>query len=63
MDDGPNFDAQAVIDAMGPLIGIDIAPEFREGIVANLKITANFAAQLLAFRLGDHDEPCPVFEA
>jgi hypothetical protein len=63
MSDGPDFDAQAVIDAMGPLVGIDIAPEFREGIATNLKIAANFAAMLLAFGLGDHDEPCPVFEA
>ena len=63
MDDRRDFDAQAVIDAMGPLIGIEIAPEFREGIATNLKITAEFAAQVLAFRLGDHDEQKAVFEA
>jgi Protein of unknown function (DUF4089) len=63
MDDRRDFDAQAVIDAMGPLIGIEIAPEFRDGVATNLKITADFAAQLLAFRLGDHDEPKAVFQA
>ncbi len=63
MGDRPDFDAQAVIDAMGPLIGIEIAPEYREGVATNLRVTADFAALLLAFRLGDHDEPTPVFEA
>ena len=63
MDGGPNFDAQAVIDAMGPLVGIDIAPDYYEGVAAHLRIMADYAAVLLAFPLDDHDEPAPAFEA
>lgn len=63
MADKPDFDALAVIDAVGPMIGIDIEPEYREGIAANLKLTAEFAVVVLAFRLDDTNQPAPVFEA
>lgn len=63
MDGGPNFDAQAVIDAMGPLIGIDIAPDDRDGIGDYLRVMADFAALLFAFPLDGRDEPAPAFEA
>ncbi len=56
-----NFDPEAVIDAMAPLLGLEIAPEFRPGIVTNLEVTANFAKLVLEFPLGDHAEPAPVF--
>ena len=63
MGDKPDFDALAVIDAVGPMIGIPIAPEFREGVATNVKITAEFAAMVLAFPLDDADQSAPVFEA
>lgn len=63
MSDKPDFDAQAVIDALGPMIGIEIAPEYREGIATNLKLTAEFAQIVLSFHLDDDNQPAPVFEA
>jgi len=44
MGDEAKFDALAVIDAVGPMVAIPIAPEYREGIATNLRITADFGA-------------------
>ncbi len=55
------FEPEAVIDAMAPLLRLEIAPEYRAGIVANLEATARFAALVLEFPLDDHSEPAPVF--
>ncbi|WP_448147729.1 DUF4089 domain-containing protein [Labrys miyagiensis] len=63
MGDKPDFDALAVIDAVGPMIAIPIAPEYREGVALNLKITAGFAEIVLGFHLDDANQPAPVFEA
>lgn len=63
MDKGPTFDVEAVMEAMGPLIGIDVASEDREGVADGLRTMADFAAILFAFPFDDHDEPAPVFEA
>ncbi|GLS18802.1 hypothetical protein GCM10007874_18190 [Labrys miyagiensis] len=63
MGDKPDFDALAVIDAVGPMIGIPIAPDYREGIATNLKITAEFAETVLAFHIDDANHSAPVFEA
>lgn len=63
MGEKPDFDALAVIDAVGPMIGIPIAPDYREGIATNLKITAEFAEVVLAFHIDDANQSAPVFEA
>lgn len=55
------FDPEAVIDAMAPLLGLRIAPDYRPGIVLNLEATARFAAIVLAMTLDDEAEPAPVF--
>ena len=55
------LDAEAVIDAMAPLIGIEIEPDYRSGIAFNLDVAARFAALVLEFRLSDHAEPAAVF--
>ena len=55
------FDPEAVIDAMAPLLGLAILPEYRPGVAANLRIVADFAALMLEPPLGDHAEPAPVF--
>ncbi len=55
------FDPEAVIDAMAPLLGLAIAPEYRPGIATNLAVTAALAALVLEFPLDDHAEPAPVF--
>ncbi|MDZ5448456.1 MULTISPECIES: DUF4089 domain-containing protein [Labrys] len=63
MSGKPEFDAQAVIDAMAPMIGIEIDPDFREGVAANLKLTADLAQLVLSFPVEDGDQPAAVFEA
>ena len=57
------FDPEALIDAMAPLLGLDIPPDYRPGVVTNLQVTARFAALVLDDPLGDHAEPAPVFRA
>jgi hypothetical protein len=63
MADKPDFDALAVIDAVGPMIGIPIEPEYREGIATNLRITAGFAEIVLDFPLDEATQPAAGFEA
>lgn len=57
----PTFDPEAVIDAMAPLLALDVRPEYREGVATNLRITARFAALMLDAELGDHAEPAALF--
>ncbi|QEN90868.1 DUF4089 domain-containing protein [Labrys sp. KNU-23] len=63
MSDKLEFDAQAVIDAMAPMIGIEVDPDFREGVAANLKLTAELAQLVLSFAAEDGNQPAAVFEA
>lgn len=63
MSGKPEFDAQAVIDAMAPMIGIEIDPDFREGVAANLKLSAELAQLVLSFPIEDGNQPAVVFEA
>lgn len=56
-----DFDPEAVIDAMAPLLGLDIAPEYRSGIATNLRVTAGLATLVLEFPIDDHAEPAAVF--
>lgn len=55
------FDSDAVMDAMAPLLRLDIKPEYRPGIAVILVATARFAAVLLAEPIEDQAEPAPVF--
>ena len=55
------FDAQAVIDAMAPLLGLTIDEASRPQVKAHLEIAARMAALLLERRLDDREEPGPVF--
>lgn len=55
------FDSDAVMDAMAPLLRLDIKPEYRPGIAVNLVATARFAAVLLTEPIEDQAEPAPVF--
>lgn len=54
-------DPDALIDAMAPLVGLTIAPEYRVGVAAHLS-AAIAAARLMAdWPQEDHTEPAPVF--
>lgn len=57
----PDPDLEAVIDAMAPFLGLEIRPDYRPGIVVNLKVTADLAALVLEFPLDDQAEPAAVF--
>ena len=63
MSEGPDFDPEAVIDAVGLLLGLAIADEYRAGIAANLRICAGFATLVLGAPLNEHEEIAPVFTA
>jgi hypothetical protein len=55
--------AEAIIDAMAPLLGLSIEPAWRDAVAANLKVVANSARLVLEFPLEDELEPAPVFRA
>ena len=57
------FDAEAIIDAVAPLLGLPVAPEHRPGVVANLRMTARLAVLVAELPLDDREEPAPVYEA
>lgn len=54
-------EAEAVADAMAPMLGIAVRPEWRPTVVANLKATAAAARLVLDVPLEDELEPAPVF--
>ncbi|BAQ48383.1 MULTISPECIES: DUF4089 domain-containing protein [Methylobacterium] len=55
--------AGAIVDAMVPLAGIPMAPEWRGTVITAVQATAAAAALLLDFPLDDTVEPAPVFRA
>ena len=59
MSDG---DADRLIDAIAPLLGLGIEDEFRPGVRFHLLNTARVARAVLDFELPDEAEPAPVFE-
>ena len=57
------FDPEAVVDAMGPLLGLTLTPESRAQTIVHLRIAAEQAERLLSVPLDDQQEPAPVFTA
>ncbi len=55
------FDVEAVIDAMAPLVQLEIAAEHRPGVKQNLKTAAKMAALVEQVKLADDIEPAPVY--
>lgn len=56
------FDAETHVAHMADVMGLTIRPEWREGVVANMKATARAAGLVTEFALDEHVEPAPVFE-
>jgi hypothetical protein len=56
-------DAEAIIDAVAPILGLDIAEDDRPGVVLNLQIAVRLARIAETTDLADHDESASVFEA
>ena len=57
------FDPEAVVDAMGPLLGLTLTPESRAQAIVHLRIAAEHAQKLLSVPLADDEQPAPVFTA
>jgi hypothetical protein len=55
----PDFDQW--IDAMAPVVKLELTPEQRVGVKANLKTAAKMAALLERAALKDEAEPAPVY--
>ncbi len=53
----------ALIDAVAPLLGIAVDPDWRPAIRTHLGITLRHASALAAFALPDDIDPAPVFTA
>ena len=56
-------DLDAFMDASAVVLGLTIAPEWRDGVRANLAVTFRMAAMLEDFALPDEAEPAAVFSA
>ncbi len=54
-------DFEQWIDAMAPVVRLEIAPEHRPGVKANLKTAAKMAALLDKAPLKDDADPAPVY--
>jgi hypothetical protein len=58
----PEFDAEAHVAHMAKVMGLEIRPEWRAGVEANMAATARAAGLVMEFTLEEHTEPAPVFE-
>ena len=56
-------DFEQWIDAMSAVLRLDIAPDYRAGVKANLKTAAKMAAQLEKAPLKDRDEAAPIYRS
>lgn len=57
------FDPDAVIDALAPMLGIEVTDAFRPGIRQHLEATVRIAQAVLEFAMPDEAEAAPVFSA
>lgn len=55
------FDAEALIEAMTPLLQLQIDGAYRAGVKQNLKTAAKMAALVEQVKLPDDAEPAPVY--
>lgn len=60
-DEATVEDLAATVDRIAALVGLDIAPAHRPGVIANFTRIAAIAAPVMAFPLPDDLEIAPVF--
>jgi Protein of unknown function (DUF4089) len=60
-DQSKNIDVW--IDAVAPIINLEIAAQHRPGVRANLEVAIRMAERIEAVRLEDESEPAPVYRA
>jgi hypothetical protein len=51
-----------LVDLLAQLIELDIAPDYRPGVVANFERTATIARLVMEFPIPDNGEVAPVFQ-
>ncbi len=56
-------DLDSWMDGNAALLGITVAPEWREAVRLHLRITRDLAQRVLEFQLPDDADPAPVFRA
>jgi hypothetical protein len=56
-------DPDAWLDANAALLGIAVAPEWRDSVRLHLRITRDHAERVMEFTLPDDAEPAPVYRA
>jgi hypothetical protein len=56
-------DLDAWLDASAAVLGLAVAPEWREAVRLHLRITRDLAQRVLEFQLSDDADPAPVFRA
>ena len=61
MSDTNELDAW--LDANAALLGIAIAPEWRDTVRLHLRIARDMAQRVMDFQLPDDADPAPVFRA
>ena len=52
---------EAVVDAQAAVLGLQLAPEHRPGVLQYYALAAGMAELVNGLPLGPHDEPAPVF--
>jgi hypothetical protein len=56
-------DVDAWLDANAALLGMAIAPEWRDPVCLYLRITRDHAQRVMSFELPDEADSAPVFQA
>lgn len=57
----PSFDAEAYVDQASLLLGLDLDPAFRPGVVTNIGLIRRMSDLVVGLPLAVEDEPAPVF--
>jgi hypothetical protein len=61
MTNDPDFDPDAIIDAVAPWLELTVDDASRPHVKTHLEIAARMAALLFEHQLDDREEPGPVF--
>ncbi len=54
-------EAEKLLDAAAEVMRLDVEPEHRSGVLANLEVAIRMAKLVDSFTLDDEAEPAPVY--
>jgi hypothetical protein len=57
----PPTDLARQVDALAAVVGLPLRPEHHAGVSNYFALAAGFAALVMSFELGPHDEPAESF--